>query len=388
MKILLTDAHLCSSLAVLRSFGRRRLNIVVSSHKRWAIGFFSKYKKDSFIYPSPEKAPSKFIKTLANEARKRGCDMLFPLSDATLLLVSMYRDEFKGINIPIPSHSIVENALNKRHILSLAKKKGVPVPKEYNLDEFSLPCVIKSSYACYFDGVEMRKVSPVFVNEEKEFFEEYKRMAKIIPNPIIQEYIKGEGCGVFLLMDKEGRTKAAFMHKRIREIDPKGSASCFCKSSKLDERLLLYSESILKELGWWGPAMVEFKIREDGAAFLMEVNPRFWGSLPLSIAAGVDFPWLFLLLLEGKEFCLPAYKEGVKARYLRGELLHLLRVLKGHPWLPYPSKRKTFATFFKEFLFCVNYYNFSFSDPLPGIVDIMEFFLEDLLSSFRRRIAL
>jgi len=39
--------------------------------------------------------------------------------------------------------------------------------------------------------------------------------------------------------------------------------------------------------------MVEFRVdARDGTAKLMEVNPRFWGSLQLSILSGADFPYL------------------------------------------------------------------------------------------------
>ena len=45
-------------------------------------------------------------------------------------------------------------------------------------------------------------------------------------------------------------------------------------------------------MGWHGVAMVEFKLDiNDGVPELMEVNGRF-GQLPLSIAPGVDLPYL------------------------------------------------------------------------------------------------
>jgi len=60
--------------------------------------------------------------------------------------------------------------------------------------------------------------------------------------------------------------------------------------------------------------MVEFKhSRRTGAWALMEINSRFWGSLPLSLAAGVDFPrYLYEMVCEGRT--------GVSESLPRGDL--------------------------------------------------------------------
>jgi hypothetical protein len=48
---------------------------------------------------------------------------------------------------------------------------------------------------------------------------------------------------------------------------------------------------MLDALKWHGIAMVEFRQdSRDGEYKLMEINPKFWGSLDLALAAGADFP--------------------------------------------------------------------------------------------------
>jgi predicted ATP-grasp superfamily ATP-dependent carboligase len=84
---------------------------------------------------------------------------------------------------------------------------------------------------------------------------------------------------------------------------------------------------LLRALQWYGVAMVEFKVDpRDNQPKLMELNPRFWGSLALAIHAGVDFPYLLYKMAMGEEFD-PAldYKEGVRCRWLLpGDILHFL----------------------------------------------------------------
>jgi predicted ATP-grasp superfamily ATP-dependent carboligase len=64
--------------------------------------------------------------------------------------------------------------------------------------------------------------------------------------------------------------------------------------------------------------MVEFRIdARDGIPKLMEINPRFWGSLQLSILAGVDFPCLlYRMMIRGDVKPALHYEEGVRCRWL------------------------------------------------------------------------
>jgi len=92
------------------------------------------------------------------------------------------------------------------------------------------------------------------------------------------------------------------------------------------------SVQLLRKLGWWGVAMVEFRVDDSiGCPYLMEINGRFWGSLQLAIDAGVNFPRLLLDLALGKPIECRPYKVGVISRWWLGDLRRTLRVLRGRP---------------------------------------------------------
>jgi len=67
--------------------------------------------------------------------------------------------------------------------------------------------------------------------------------------------------------------------------------------------------------------MVEWRRDDRGGMHLMEINPRLWGSLPLTIAAGVDMPRGLLALARGEALA-PAqgWRVGVTARNLTSDL--------------------------------------------------------------------
>ncbi|MEK7841470.1 MAG: ATP-grasp domain-containing protein, partial [Deltaproteobacteria bacterium] len=85
--------------------------------------------------------------------------------------------------------------------------------------------------------------------------------------------------------------------------------------------------SLLKSLNWVGVAMVEFRVdARDGKAKLMEINPRFWGSLQLAILSGMDFPYLlYKMAVDGDVEPVWDYETGIRCRWLiPGDILHFI----------------------------------------------------------------
>jgi predicted ATP-grasp superfamily ATP-dependent carboligase len=89
---------------------------------------------------------------------------------------------------------------------------------------------------------------------------------------------------------QDGRLCRIMSHRRIREFPPTGGESSCCEVA--DEPVLIdQTRRLMDALAWHGVAMVEYKRHEaDGKFYLMEINPKFWGSLDLALAAGADFP--------------------------------------------------------------------------------------------------
>ena len=128
----------------------------------------------------------------------------------------------------------------------------------------------------------------------------YRRLAERQERPLVQRFVPGFGAGVALLAH-EGRVHALFAHRRLREQAQDGGPSTWCEpltSGVLDDAAHRFAEATR----WTGLAMLEFRVPQDGGApELLEINPRFWGSMPLAIACGVDFPYLaFELARRGR----------------------------------------------------------------------------------------
>ncbi len=60
-------------------------------------------------------------------------------------------------------------------------------------------------------------------------------------------------------------------------------------------------------------ALVEFKRDNEGIYKLLEINPKFWGSLDLAIASGVNFPKLIVdCIKRGDPEIVKKYRIGLR----------------------------------------------------------------------------
>ena len=158
---------------------------------------------------------------------------------------------------------------------------------------------------------------------------------------MVQEQIVGPGVGVFILA-QDGEILTTFCHQRILDKPPSGGVSVLSKSISRNDAPVEEASKLIKALGWSGVAMVEFKYSSaTNVPYLMEINPRFWGSLQLSISCGADFPWLLYLMnkmdlgsKDGVQALEAArnYRVGRRLRWDLGTLDHFLIRLKNEKW--------------------------------------------------------
>ncbi len=312
IKILITDANYKHTLGAVRSLGKAGFLVVAMSSNKKAQSFYSRYCYEKLICPDPRNE-EKFIKFLLDYLKDNPIDILIPVGYITTVTISKHKDELLPfVKIPIADFKSMQIACNKEKTMQLANNLDIQTPKEYlsltDIDKF--PIVAKGIYE----------------SGQIKYINSFKDLQSIdLRNHILQEYIPGYGYGFYALFN-QGSIRALFMHKRIREFPITGGAST-CAESIFDQDLKKIGSELLQSLRWHGVAMVEFKkdIR-DGKFKLMEINPKFWGSLDLSIASGINFPVLLVMMtLKGDIEPVFNYQTGVKFRWpFPDDILHLL----------------------------------------------------------------
>ena len=330
-RALILDGMWSKSVAAVRSLGRRGIRITAGESTRWAAALFSRYCNRAWVYPSPWRSPDRFLEALVDELRKGGYEAVIPMETQTQLVLSRGRSALAPfVRIPLPEHETCERLNDKLHQLRLARQVGVPCPRTWVpasweelhalAPKLPYPAVIKPRVSSGSRGVR-------YVRSARELLHRYGEVHAAFPWPMVQEYIPHGGAyGVGVLLNFRSQIRAAFVYRRLREYPVRGGPSTL-RMSVRDPGLEATAVRLLQAAGWVGVAMVEFRVdARDGVPKLMEINPRFWGSLQLAILAGVDFPFLlYRMVREGDVEPVSGYREGVLCRsWIPGEILHLV----------------------------------------------------------------
>ncbi|MCJ7443258.1 MAG: ATP-grasp domain-containing protein [Methanotrichaceae archaeon] len=331
-QIFVTDSQMRNSLAVIRSLGKKGLKVTAGEVTRFSTGRFSKYCTRSVVYPSPEIRPDSFIKYLKAYIKENRFDAIFPITDLSIRPIIDNEDELsRYTTIALPSRDIFLKGYDKGITLKIARENDIPTPKTFQIESlddvhkynFEFPVIIKPRLGFGKRGFSICRSLEDLINKINNNYDIYGKF-------LIQEFIPNGGeFGIYTLFNYESEPRALSVQRRIRSYPVSGGPSTLRETfrSDLSEKALRYSIDLLKAMKWFGVAMVEFRIDpRDGLPKLMEVNPRFWGSLHLSILAGIDFPYLlYKMIIDGDVEPEMEYAEGIKCRWiLPGDILWYL----------------------------------------------------------------
>jgi predicted ATP-grasp superfamily ATP-dependent carboligase len=373
------------------------MEVVAADELPRSPGFYSRYTSERVRYPPPAEAPEQAVAVLLRAAREFFVDLIVPVTDEIILPLSEARARFAGVcRLALPGTEALATALDKRATLELAEGLDIPVPRTAlvaNTDEalaaaedIGWPVVLKPQSSRVYKSEkdpktgEQGKVAAFGVSyaADPETLTTQVRRLEGRSGILVQEYCRGTGVGIELLMDR-GRPLAAFQHRRVREVPITGGASSYRDSVPLDPVLLDHAVRLLGALDWTGLAMVEFKAGITGHA-LMEVNGRIWGSLPLAVKAGMDFPARLVdLCLNGSSNARvrldTAYEVGVRSRNLELETIWIgsaLRRGRRYPFLEAPSRREALRVALRLLNPADGYDVLSRDDPRPGLAEIAQ----------------
>ena len=389
MRILVLDGNQNQAVASVRSLAGAGHQVLVGDASSWSKAGWSRFCKGTFQYPQPDKDAAGFIARISEIAKHQPGTLVLPMTEATTLPVSALRDVLLsgGAGLVLPDHADLLRAFNKNEMVQLAASIGIAVPKTVavsNLENarracqgLKFPVVLKprSSVETEPNGGVRITGRPRYARDPQELLARFGEMTQICSQMLAQEFVDGEGVGYFALMC-HGELRAEFAHRRIRDVHPTGSGSAVRVSVAPDPEMRAASLAILKELRWHGVAMVEFRQVRGGPPMFMEVNGRFWNSLPLACYSGADFPaWLAELAENGDIEGKPQFRSGVVCRWLLGDFRHTIEVLKGPPAgypRPYPDR---WRTMFSVLTPARGTYhdNFQWRDPLPELGDWLNF---------------
>jgi predicted ATP-grasp superfamily ATP-dependent carboligase len=348
-RVLVTEAQSRAGLSTIRSLGEKGIRVTAADHDRVALGFFSRYCSRKLHYPDPAASPQRYAEAMMRELSQHRYDVFMPLFDECLLPMAQRREEVLSLTrFPYLDYDRLMQGRDKALAVENARRAGLRTPAtfvvtgrqdaERALSSCELPVIVRPRQSGGSQGLHR-------INDAAALWPTCERVAHEFGAVMIQEYIPWGGFtyDIDVLMNRDSVPRAAVVCQRLRTYPAlAGPTSCGQAVSRPD--LADMAVHLLKQMNWYGPAEVEFRIDpRDGRPVFMEVNPRLWGSLHTGMVAGVDFPYLlYRLALDGDVEPVLSYRTDIKARYFF--TLDLLCMVT------HPRKRSIARSWFAEFL--------------------------------------
>jgi carbamoyl-phosphate synthase large subunit len=303
-RVLVTGVGGPAGVAVLRSLLRRSdVEVYAGDMDGWASGLYLvPTERRRILLPglSPD-----FVDGIRQLCIDDALDVVISTVDVELQPLAERRDELEAV-LAAPSVATLDVTLDKWELAQRCRPLlRTPVTRLLNSDgvalNWSFPVIVKPRR-----GAGSRGVRLVADRAALEAIDVDDAL-------IIQEYLPGEEFSVDVLADGDGNVVAAVPRTRTR-ID---SGVSIAGRTLHDAALEQTASAVARAIGLRGVANVQLRRDSAGVPALLEVNPRFPGALPLTIAAGVDLPSLALDLALGE--LLPAsieFRDLANVRFL------------------------------------------------------------------------
>lgn len=381
--VIVPEASTRAALAAIRSLGRHGCRISAGRSRPRCLGAASRFAKQVFAHPDPETDAAGFACAVLDYARRAGAGIVLPCSDVpTSALIDHWPIAENELHLLVPPMDALRRAHDKVQLADLARELHVPVPAGFvgrgdvsgdpRLDALGFPVVLKPRRSRYRVEAGWASAGVRIVGDR----EQLRRAVSDTPGLreqdfLVQEYVEGEGRGVFVLA-KEGRIRCVFAHRRIREKPPAGGVSTLCQDAEPEPELARYAGRLITGLHWSGVAMVEFKWDpERRQAWLMEINGRFWGSMQLAVACGLDFPFLWYEQeVLGRATEPTARRSGVRLLWLLGDLDHFLIRLRHGGIAAVPGLLRDLSRTRAGCRLCLD--TLQISDPRPFLMESVQ----------------
>ena len=346
-----------ATLSVVRTLGRRGIPVFGGDSRRLAPPAFSRYTRRWFSYPSGDAAKAHDVITAHVNAWRPA--VLLPVGNQGWAVILRYFADYAGVTavIPSPGWDLFERLRDKATLAALAEEHEVPVPLTFRpqTHEEALALRHRLPYPVLLKPrASEAGVGIVRADDQHQLTEALTQSGEV---PLIQQYVDGEDLDLTLCC-VHGRPVAVSTYVTLRKYPEPYGVPVACRTTR-DDELIEIGTRFLGALRYHGVANLDFRRdRRDGRPKLLDFNPRLAGTTEVSVASGVDLPWVLYRLALGEEpQRLLSSKPGVEVRWPIGEFQHLLATRDKRSALRALWRWRRVAT------------NVSLADPLPHLAE-------------------
>ena len=336
-RVLLVGDEYYASLAAVRALrsGGYEPWLAVSKPRTYAER--SRRTAGTVLVPAPDAGPERLVEAVAREARRLEVAAVLPGMEPALLALAGRRDAFPaGMAVGICSPETVARATDKSALPELAAAAGLATPTtvvfeggdvERVRDELVFPAVVKPVRSTRAAG-EQTEVMPRGLDRRLESFDELVLALEEAPpgSWVAQPFLEGELEAVSGVA-WEGEVVSSVRQRALRIYPLECGVSAYAETLRPDTELSAGISRLIGLLGWSGIFETQY-LRSRGTAYLIDLNPRLYGSIGLAIHAGANLPAIWTDLLLGRSPSVNGYAVGVRFRAEHRDLLTLAQLAR------------------------------------------------------------
>jgi predicted ATP-grasp superfamily ATP-dependent carboligase len=323
MDALVTDVHSTWALAGLRALGHGGLRVLAAG-PRGAAGRFSRLATATAAAPDSARDPGAFALAIGRLVQDNPEAVVYPGQEEAI--DALYAPAAPPMRLPYPGLGPLEALRDKARLAALADEAGVASPRtlaqlragELPALDLDPPFVVKAARP----GGKLSKTKIV---DTRDGLAELAGSLPADEPLLVQERADGPLTGLALVVARDGRPVARFQQVALRTWPPQAGGSSLAVSVVPDEELVARAARVLASAGYWGLAQMQF-LRTGRGPALIDVNPRFYGSMALALASGVNLgaAWHAAVIDEAAPEPEP-YRLGVTYRSLEADITAAFR---------------------------------------------------------------
>lgn len=332
-----------NTLSIARSFGRRKIPVIVSALQD-CFAFKSHYCSKSLPIPRGENQRTFWTSILLGTETPNDLAgaVIFAGNDEAVEFIAANREQLARrfiVDDALPDLSL--SMLSKLKTLELARNLGCATPAFHRIqslqdvalieDGLLFPTMVKPVHSHLFHA-HFPNSKYLIAFSKTELHDKVQQMLSLGLTMIVTEIIPGADdrqSAYFCYRTRQGRILFEYTHQIVRRFPKNSGAACLTISRHLPQTATT-GRAFMQGTGFAGMGHVEFKFDErDQQLKIIECNPRTSAAQAVVSKSGLDMPWLiYSYLLKGEVPSDTSYQEGVRRWWVILDILAFLELRK------------------------------------------------------------
>ena len=287
----------------------------------------SRWANHRHLIPPHASGASSFVQAINGAIASRRYELVFACSDGEILTLSRERSKI-GAHVPHPPHETMLRAIDKVDLGIAARAVGLATPPEATSATEGRerwgekPTIVKERlHGTQVTGGAFTHIAPEAFSDPMNVDRRMEEIRAAGGTPVLQPLIEGQLMAFTSVLDEQGNMLARIQQVAERTYPRDAGLSVRARTVPVEEQLAARVTLLLRELGWFGLSELQFIQPADGEPVLLDFNGRFYGSLALALAAGVNLPDTWACIATGRT---PVQagdaRPGVRYQWLEGDL--------------------------------------------------------------------